>query len=188
MRPPESFIEQPVRSLQTMLRVISEDNRRLPTVIPDGIYGPETMHAVSAFQRLYELPITGIADQLLWDTLVPIYEDALIRIGPAQPIEIIMDPGQVFILGDSNPYIYLLQSMLTQLSKDNPSINTPNHSGILDESTSAALAAFQILAGLPAEGTLDKITWKHLVHQFTLNAHHNMALKQRYTSSPLADE
>lgn len=188
MRPPESLIEQPVRSLQTMLRIISEDNRRFPVVIPDGIYGPETMHAVSTFQRLYALPVTGIADQLLWDTLVPVYEEALIRIGPAQPIEIIMDPGQVFIFGDSNPYIYLLQSMLTQLSKDNPSIRTPNHSGVMDEQTVAALAAFQILAGLPAEGTLDKITWKHLVHQFTLNAHHNMASKQKFPLSSLGYE
>ena len=40
MRPAESFIEQPVRSLQTMLRVLAEDDQRLPTVVPDGIYGP----------------------------------------------------------------------------------------------------------------------------------------------------
>ena len=38
MRPPESFIEQPVRSLQTMLRVIAEDDPTFPTVVPDGIY------------------------------------------------------------------------------------------------------------------------------------------------------
>lgn len=178
MRPGESFIDQPVRSLQTMLRVIAEDDSRLPTVIPDGIYGPDTMHAVSSFQRRNGLPVTGIADQLLWDTAVQAYEDALIRIGPAQPIEIIMDPGQVFVLGDSSPYIYLLQSMLTQLSKDHNTIQPPNHNGILDESTAAALTAFQLLADLPPDGSLDKITWKHLVNQFTLNAHHNTAIQR----------
>ena len=46
MRPNESFVEQPVRSLQSMLRVIAEDDPRLPVLIPDGIYGPETMAAV----------------------------------------------------------------------------------------------------------------------------------------------
>ena len=50
MRPAESFIEQPVRSLQTMLRVIAEDDNRLPTVIPDGIYGPTTMNSVTPLQ------------------------------------------------------------------------------------------------------------------------------------------
>lgn len=183
MRPTDSFIDQPVRSLQTMLRVIAEDDKRLPTVIPDGIYGPETMQAVSAFQRNKGIPVTGIADQILWDAVADAYEDALIRVGPAQPIEIIMDPNQVFNLGDSSPYIYLLQSMLTQLSKDHATIPPPNHSGILDASTAEALTAFQILADLPPEGTLDKITWKHLVYQFTLNAHHNATLQSQQIRS-----
>lgn len=173
MRPDDSFVDQPVRSLQTMLRVLSEDDPTLPTVIPDGIFGPDTMHAVSTFQRRMGLPATGVADQVLWDELVIAYEDAKIRIEPAEQIEIIMDPGQVFLLGDSSPYIFLLQSMLTQLSKDHNTIHAPSHNGILDESTSASLAEFQVLSGLPGSGTLDKKTWKYLVHQFTLNAHHN---------------
>ena len=170
MRPGESFVEQPIRSLQTMLRVIAEDNTQLPTVVPDGIYGPSTMQAVSAFQRQYGLPVTGIADQVTWEQIVSIYEPALIRIGPAEPIEIIMEPGEIFRLGDSNAYIYLLQSILTQLSNDNPTIAPPDHNGVLDDTTSQALAAFQILAGLPPTGELDKITWKYLSKQFTLSA------------------
>lgn len=176
MRPPESFVGQPVRSLQTMLRVISEDDSRLPTVVPDGIYGPTTMTAVSAFQRQYGLPVTGIVDQQTWERIVDIYEPALIRVGKAEPIEIIMDPGQIYRRGDSSPYLYLLQSMLTQLSRDHPTIEAPTHSGILDDETAKSLLAFQILAGLEATGELDKITWKHLSKQFTLNTHHNTAI------------
>ena len=58
MRPPESFVGQPIRSLQTMLRVIAEDDPSHMRVIPDGIYGPETMAAVSTFQRKHGLPVT----------------------------------------------------------------------------------------------------------------------------------
>ena len=170
MRPGESFVEQPIRSLQTMLRVIAEDDKRLPTVVPDGVYGPTTMQAVSAFQRQYGLPVTGITDQATWDLIVKVYESALIRVGPAEPVEIIMEPGEVFRLGDSNAYIYLLQSILTQLSNDNPTISAPDHNGVLDDPTSQALAAFQLLAGLPPTGELDKITWKYLAKQFTLSA------------------
>lgn len=180
MRPNDTFIGQPVRSLQTMLRVIAEDDRKYPTVIPDGIYGPETMRAVGTFQRQNRLPVTGVADQVTWESIVDTYNDAIIRIGQAESIEILIDPGQVFYPGDSNPYIYLLQSMLTQLSLDHPSINTPDHSGMMDPSTVQALAAFQKLAGLNADGNLDKITWKHLVYQFTLNAHHNTAHQKEY--------
>ena len=118
MRPRESFIEQPVRSLQTMLRTLAEDDRKLPTIIPDGIYGPTTMQAITAFQRKQGLPATGVADQYTWEAVVASYEDAIIRIGKAEPIEIIMDPGEVFRRGDNSPYIYLLQSILTHLSQN----------------------------------------------------------------------
>ncbi len=175
MKPGESFVEQPIRSLQTMLRVIAEDDPRLPTVVPDGIYGQTTMQAVTAFQRLYGLPITGIVDQGTWERIVSVYEPALIRIGPAEPIEVILEPGQVFRIGDQNAYIYLLQSILIQLSTDNETINRPDHNGIFDSPTSEALAAFQLLAGLPPTGELDRITWKYLAKQFTLSANRQFA-------------
>lgn len=177
MKPGESFVGQPVRSMQTMLRVIAEDDPRLPTVVPDGVYGPTTMQSISAFQRLYGLPITGVTDQTTWDRIVAVYEPALIRIGPAEPIEIIMEPGQVFGLGESNAYIYLLQGILSQLANENPTITTPSNSGVLDDPTSQALAAFQLLAGLPPTGELDKITWKYLVKQFTLSANRQGATR-----------
>ena len=170
MRPEESFVAQPIRSLQTMLRVIGEDDTTLPTVIPDGIYGQDTLTAVSAFQRRNGLPVTGITDQLTWDSIVEAYEKAFVSIHKAQPIEIIMDSGKVFRRGEYSPYLYLTQSMLLYLSQLHPSIEQPNHTGRLDASTSEALAGFQLLAGLPPTGELDKMTWKYLVTQFTLNA------------------
>ena len=173
MRPGESFVEQPVRSLQTMLRVIAEDDPSLPAVIPDGIYGPSTMIAVTAFKRREGIPVTGITDENTWTQLVAAYEPALVHIGKAEPIEILLEPGQVIILGESSPYVYLLQGMLAQLSKDHPDIVLPGFDGILGSDTAASLRGFQKLAGLPTTGTLDRITWRHLVRQFTLNAAHN---------------
>lgn len=173
MRPPESFIAQPIRSLQTMLRVIAEDSGNIPTVVPDGIYGPTTLGAVTEFQRIFGLPVTGITDQTTWEKIVEEYDDALIRVGKAEPIEIIMNPGQVFRLGDEGPYIFLMQSILVWLSKDYTQIPEPEHSGTFDAQTQSALSAFQQLAGLEETGELDKKTWKYLSRHFTLNAHHN---------------
>lgn len=178
MRPGESFVGQPVRSLQTMLRVIAEDDPRLPIIIPDGIYGPSTMIAVTAFQRREGIPVTGIADENTWDRVVAAYEPALIRVGKAEPIEILLEPGQVILIGESSPYVYLLQGMLAQLSKDNRDILQPGLSGVLDLDTSDSLRGFQTLAGLPVTGTLDRITWKHLARQFTLNAAHNASVRR----------
>lgn len=173
MRPPESFVEQPVRSLQTMLRILAEEDPSLPSVVPDGIYGQTTMGAVTEFQRRAGLPLTGITDQRTWEEIVKSYEEALIRVAKAEPIEIIMDPGQIFRLGDEGPYIYLMQTLLIWLSRDHSQISEPEHSGIFDAKTQSALEAFQLLAGLPETGELDKITWKNLARHFTLNAHHN---------------
>lgn len=173
MRPGESFVRQPVRSLQTMLRVLAEDDSSLPTVVPDGIYGPATMQAVSTFQRKYGMPITGTVDQRTWESIVSKYEPALIRIGKAESIEVILEPGQVFRLGDSSPYIYLLQAMLTQLSNDYPAIEQPSNTGVIDDATATSLRGFQRLAGLEITGEFDKLTWKHLVRQYTLNANHH---------------
>lgn len=183
MRPPESFIQQPIRSLQTMLRVLSEDDGTLPTVVPDGIYGQTTMRAITEFQRREGLPLTGITDQTTWDRIVLRYEDALIRVDKAEPIEIIMDPGQVFVLGDEGPYIYLMQTLLIVLAQEHGDIAKPEHTGIFDRDTEAALTAFQALAGLEPTGQLDKITWKNLSRHFTLNAHHNSKTRQIITNS-----
>ena len=174
MRPNESFVGQPIRSLQTMLRVIAQDDPRLPVLVPDGIYGPTTAQAVTAFQRINGIPVTGVVDQATWEAIVPVYEATIIKIEKAEPIEISLDPGQILKLGDSSPYIYLLQSMLTQLSNDHVAIPQPTHSGVLDIQTAASISAFQALADLPETGEFDKITWMHIVKHFTLNSQHNI--------------
>ena len=51
MKPKDSFLGQPIRALQTMLRVLAENNDKYKMLIPDGIYGPDTMEAVRVFQR-----------------------------------------------------------------------------------------------------------------------------------------
>lgn len=162
MRPTESFVAQPVRSLQTMLRVIAENDDRQPSVVPDGIYGKNTMTAVSAFQRRAGLPVTGVADNDTWDAIVAAYEPALIEVDEAQPIEVILNPGQIIRKGESHPNIYLAQAMLTVLSQTLFSITPPSMSGINDVPTSDSLASFQELSLLPVTGELDKQTWKHL--------------------------
>lgn len=168
MRPAESFVGQPIRSLQTMLRVLSEDDGSLPTVIPDGIYGNQTRQAVYAFQKKYGLPPTGVTDQDTWDTVVRVYPAAQVRLSPAEPLRLILNPNQVIVKGEYHPYLYLVQSMLTALAEIYGSIVAPVLSGVLDDATSDALASFQYLSALPQTGTLDKVTWKHLALQYPL--------------------
>ena len=173
MRPTESFVGQPIRALQAMLRVIAEDDPSHPSLVPDGIYGPETMAAVSHFQRRHGLGVTGVTDLPTWETIVAHYHPALIRVTSAQPLDIILESGQVLCKGQCNPHVYLVQAMLAVLSDVYKSVAEPTHSGILDEPTADSLSTFQILSGLPMTGTLDKHTWKHLALQYPLAANLN---------------
>lgn len=182
MRPPESFVGQPIRSLQTMLRVIAEDDPSHPTVIPDGIYGQETMNAVSYFQRKHGLPVTGVTDQDTWDAVTSYYEDALIRVDEAYPVFIILDPGQVIRRGERHPNIYIVQALLMVLSEAYDSVSRPSMSGILDESTADSLSSFQSLAQLPMTGSLDKKTWKQLALHYPLAAARSQRQREMLTN------
>lgn len=170
MRPEETFVSQPVRSLQQMLRTLHEADDSHPRVIPDGIYGQKTINAVSAFQRLHGLPITGVADQDTWEAIAAAYEPALTEVDHAQAVEIILNPGQPIRPGEDSPYLYVAQSMLLVLSRTYASVTVPTHSGILDEATAQSIISFQALASLPQTGELDKRTWKHLALHFPLAA------------------
>ena len=168
MRPGESFIGQPIRSLQTMLRVLAENDDSYETLIPDGIYGNATMSAVSKFQRKHGLDVTGITDQDTWDAIVVEYEPALINVDEAQSIEIVLNPGQILRRGERNTNLYLVQAILMALSDVYESIPKPTMTGLLDEITADSISAFQLLSGLPMTGQVDKRTWKHLALHYPL--------------------
>ncbi len=177
MRPEESFINQPIRSLQTMLRILAADEGRKISLVPDGIYGRQTAAEVSAFQRRHGLPVTGVTDLDTWEAIVRSHEPARIRQYPAQPLEVILNPGQVIRSGEFHPNIFLAQGMLTTLAGIYSSITQPGFSGYLDLPTVQALESFQALSALPMTGELDKITWKHLSHHYPLAS--NLLLSAR---------
>lgn len=168
MKPAESFVNQPIRSLQTMLRTIASIEPGQLNVIPDGIYGPQTAAAVRSFQRRQGLNVTGVADQTTHERLVQEFERAGIEAEKAQPLQITLEPGQVLRRGERNNHLYLIQSMLTVLHLLDSRIPRPGHTGVLDPATAESIAVFQTLAGLPPTGEVDKRTWKDLALYYAL--------------------
>lgn len=179
MRPGESFVGQPVRSLQTMLRVIAQTEDAQPSLIPDGIYGPQTTAAVSAFQRNRGLPATGVTDQTTWDAIVAAYEPALILVDEAEPIAVVFEPNEVIVAGQTHPNLYLAQGMLAVLSQVYGSITRPGLTGVLDIPTGESISSFQRLNDLPETGQLDRITWKNLALHYPMAA--NLAMQRDQT-------
>lgn len=178
MRPPESFVGQPARSIQTMLQVIAANDPSYVSIIPDGIYGPETIQAVAVFQRKHMLPVTGITDLTTWETIVSAYDQKLMQQDAAPPVRVVWNPGVVLSRGDYHPNLYLVQGMLSAVSDIFHSVSRPSLSGVLDEITADSLASFQMLSGLPVTGNLDRPTWVHLALQYPLAANRSDAVKR----------
>ncbi|MDD3204578.1 MAG: peptidoglycan-binding protein [Lachnospiraceae bacterium] len=55
-----------VSQVQTQLNRIAQNYPALPVISTDGVYGPATANAVSTFQRIFNLPQTGVIDYATW--------------------------------------------------------------------------------------------------------------------------
>ncbi len=62
-----------VRQIQEQLARISRSYPAIPSVTPDGIYGPATRAAVEKFQSVFGLPVTGVIDYRTWYKISEIY-------------------------------------------------------------------------------------------------------------------
>ncbi len=62
-----------VRQIQQQLNRIARNYPAIPTVTADGIYGPATANAVKTFQRIFNLPQSGIVDYPTWYSISNIY-------------------------------------------------------------------------------------------------------------------
>lgn len=162
MKPEESFVGQPIRALQTMLRTIAQVDENQISVIPDGVYSRQTVDAVRSFQENKGLPQTGTVDQPTWEAITAAFHPAKIEILPSQPVTVTLNPGQTFQRGDRHHHIGLIQAMLALLAEVYPQFPRVALTGVFDGPTEDAVIYLQKQSNLPANGILDKMTWKHL--------------------------
>ena len=64
-----------VRLLQEYLAAIAPVFPSIPTITPDGVFGPRTRDAVIAFQEQFSLPINGQVGAITWEAITDIYSD-----------------------------------------------------------------------------------------------------------------
>ena len=62
-----------VLQIQQQLNRIAQNYPAIPRITADGIYGTNTANAVRTFQRVYNLPQTGIVDYPTWYKISEIY-------------------------------------------------------------------------------------------------------------------
>ncbi len=168
MPTPIRYLGNPVLSLQTMLRTISFRHPVIPRIIPDGIFGEQTLEAVMIFQREFSPPVTGRVNITTWNAIVAAYQCALTQLN--QPISCTGYPSRYFTItpGDDNVHVFLVQSMFKGLSSilegivDSPIDGT--YTGISIDN----VRWIQRLDGRPETGIMEKADWDTLSRLYTI--------------------
>lgn len=151
-----SYIEY----LQYLLTIIGNFNNSIPPVDIDGIYGPSTQSAVTAFQRDYGLTADGIVGEQTWNKLIEVFDGIVDAIpqefwgNRAEPY-----PNTRLLLGMSGPSVSTIQTYLSTIADVYPSIPKVSITGYYGEQTQNAVAAFQRFSGLDDTGIVNGPTW-----------------------------
>lgn len=155
-------IGTPVRDLQAMLRIVTNVYREIPFLVLDGQFGEKTLEAVMRFQQLASLPVTGIVDQLTWDTLLNERDRVQRQLTHPRPAAIFPHSEAIIRQGQSSPLLYPIQGMLLGLADIFVDVETAAISGVLDEATSRNLKWIQQKGHRQETGDLDRETWELL--------------------------
>ena len=150
-----------IRELQSYLYGISLFDRRIPQVLPDGVYNLLTEQAVKKFQRAYGLPETGETDTATWDRIAAVYRDYL----EEAPAAYHVFPSRSFKVyqGDSGELVYIIQAMLMKAAAWYDNMPKITVSGEFDEASFKAVKKFQSFCGIGESGMVDCTTWNMLV-------------------------
>lgn len=170
-----------VSMLQYFLTAVGDYYPSLPPIAITGVFGEETRDAVFAFQRQFELPITGIVDDVTWNDIY----DTYLGIIRSLPIGLVSEagipfPGEYLALGSSGEAVTQLQNYLDTLATVYPSIVPPSVSGVYSTQTEAAVREFQRLFDLEENGIVGPITWDEITDQYILISEGNMKSEGQY--------
>ncbi len=161
-----------IYELQTYLRYLSRYISEIPSVNPDGIYGPETRAAVSAFQKRFGLPATGEADFETWTRIVEAYDDVVRAEKNIKPVYVYPVDIPDIKEGDNFEEIYILQIMLRRLAKIFGNIHMPQITGVFDGDTRKAAEDIERYYGKTPTGRIDRELWNIIADTysaFTIN-------------------
>lgn len=155
------------REVQNMLRIIGRSTGEDELVIPEnGILDTTTGNALRRFQSLYDIPVTGVADETTFNKLAEIYERELFRRGNTAPIRPYpVTENYELSLGERSELVFILQLMLNALSIHYNFAHIPVN-GTFDTLTEAAVRDFQKVNMLPVTGIVDRYTWKRLAEDY----------------------
>lgn len=149
----------PVQSLQHMLNHLARTMPTLPRLAETGIFDEPTLEAVMIFQRDSGLPVTGIVDQAVWNTITAAYYENLLLFGDPPPLHVFPGGSNEVKESERAAELLIAQAMITELLKVISNFEAVNFDGINSGATLRNLKLLQSLSSLPDSGTLNRATW-----------------------------
>lgn len=149
--------------MQHSLNRISDSYPGIPKINITGYFDEATENAVRTFQEVFNLPVTGIVDEVTWYTIRRIYV-AVTRLYELASEGLIASDliqlySTVLLEGGNRPVIDLLQFYLNVLSARFPTVPAVNITGYFGPETTASVIEFQKAMNLPPSGIVDQTTW-----------------------------
>jgi peptidoglycan hydrolase-like protein with peptidoglycan-binding domain len=174
---PFSEIQQKnvIQELQTYLRFISFQNKEIPRIEPTGIYNDRTRDAVTAFQSLYNLPVTGAVDEATWNEIYAVYKEIEAYLSAVTAISPFPDRDFQICEGDSGATVFILQALINAVAEFYDNIPSVPVTGICDTATANAIKRLQAAAGLPVNGIIDDKTWDALATLYNVKSYMDWA-------------
>lgn len=158
---------QSVLQMQQALNRIATAVPGIPTIPESGIFGEQTLAAVTAFQRIFGLSVDGAVGPITWERIFREFRDLQPEgTGTPPPVTIPQFPGNVIRQGATGESVRLIQQAINQLVSCNPArLWRISEDGIFGPGTRDAVMAVQSLFGLSVDGAVGPITWERLMRE-----------------------
>ena len=156
------MIGQPVRSLQYMLRRLSEVYDFLPELAVDGEFGERTLEAVMLFQREIHPPVTGVVDWDTWQAIRERWEEAERALADPRAVRVFPGEGRRVEQGEEIDFMIVPQTMFQVLGRYLKGVAPDGATGIHGERSADNVRWLQRAAGQKETGVLDQPAWEML--------------------------
>jgi len=153
-----------IKTIQVQLNRISRNYPAIPKIEPiNGIYGGSTERAVREFQKIFNLPETGVVNEATWYQIAYIYisvkklselnSEGLRLEDVSKQFQIDLVPGM------QSAEVQVLQYLLAVVGAYYANVMPVDITGYYGEMTENSVKSFQQVFGLPVTGTVDEQTW-----------------------------
>lgn len=156
-----------VRVLQYYLNFIAFFNDVLNEIDADGVFGPATERAVTAFQRYYGLNQDGIVGRDTWNKIQTVYQSIINNLPKEyRSYSSLLYPGSVLSVGSKGKSVEQIQTYLRVIGQNNRSVPVINVDGDFGNATRNAVLAVQRLYGIEQTGIIGPLTWNAIVELY----------------------